>query len=385
MSAHRSSAWPLSWVAGGLIVYATLHPLSGWHWPGWDAIRWLLPKQSYEVMSDVTANLLGYLPFGLVLCLAWFRSGRGPLAAAWRTLLTASVMSYCLELLQHLLPGRVPSVTDWILNTVGAAWGILAALTLHALGLVDAWHRLRQRWFIPQAGHGLALLCLWPLGLLYPPPLPLGQGQIVPQLRLLLVELTQNTPWQDWFVPDDPLSLWSGMAGGWTTGPWATELEALTVALGLVAPLCVAGALASQRTLRIVLMASLVLAGIAFTALSAALNFGPVHAFSWVTLPAAAGMLLGASAATLLVNRGRLTCAVLGIVVLIGLLVLVHQVPSDPYYAQTLQAWESGRFIRFHGLSRWFGLLWPFVALAWLLARLVGRDAPARASAGGSH
>lgn len=385
MSAHRSSAWPLSWVAGGLIVYATLHPLSGWHWPGWDAIRWLLPKQSYEVMSDVTANLLGYLPFGLVLCLAWFRSGRGPLAAAWRTLLTASVMSYCLELLQHLLPGRVPSVTDWILNTVGAAWGILAALTLHALGLVDAWHRLRQRWFIPQAGHGLALLCLWPLGLLYPPPLPLGQGQIVPQLRLLLVELTQNTPWQDWFVPDDPLSLWSGMAGGWTTGPWATELEALTVALGLVAPLCVAGALASQRTLRIVLMASLVLAGIAFTALSAALNFGPVHAFSWVTLPAAAGMLLGASAATLLVNRGRLTCAVLGIVVLIGLLVLVHQVPSDPYYAQTLQAWESGRFIRFHGLSRWFGLLWPFVALAWLLARLVGRDAPARASVGGSH
>jgi len=60
-------------------------------------------------------------------------------------------------------------------------------------------------------------------------------------------------------------------------------------------------------------------------------------------------------------------------------------VPSEPYCAQTLQAWESGRFIRFHGLSRWFGLLWPFVALAWLLARLVGRDAPARASTGGSH
>jgi len=48
--------------------------------------------------------------------------------------------------------------------------------------------------------------------------------------------------------------------------------------------------------------------------------------------------------------------------------------PPDPYYAQTLQAWENGRFIRFHGLSRWFGIVWPYVALVWLLARLMGRD-----------
>lgn len=385
MAVHRSLAWPLSWVAGGLITYATLHPLVGWHWPGWEAIRWLLPKQSYEVMSDVTANLLGYLPFGLVLCLAWLRSGKGPMGAAWRTLLTASALSYSLELLQHLLPGRVPSVTDWILNSVGAAWGVLGALTLHALGAIEVWHRLRERWFIPQAGHGLALLCLWPLGLLYPPPLPLGQGQIWPQLRLLLVELTQDTPWQAWFLPDDPLALWAALPDAWQGSAWASELEALTVALGLLAPLCVAGALASQRTLRIVLMAMLVLAGILFTALSSALNFGPVHAFSWVTLPAAAGMLLGASAAALLVNRGRTTCAILGIAVLSGLLVLVHQVPSDPYYAETLLAWESGRFIRFHGLSRWFGLLWPFLALSWLAVRLLVRDAPVSARAGGSH
>jgi VanZ family protein len=385
MAVHRSLAWPLSWVAGGLIVYATLHPWTGWHWPGWDAIHWLLPKQSYEVLSDVTANLLGYLPFGLVLCLAWLRSGKGPLGAAWRTVLTASAMSYCLELLQHLLPGRVPSVTDWILNTVGAAWGVLAALTLHALGLVEVWHRLRQRWFIPQAGHGLALLCLWPLGLLFPPPLPLGQGQIWPQLHLLLVELTQDTPWQDWVLPDDPLTLWAVLPDAWSGSVWAPELEAVTVALGLLAPLCVAGALASQRALRIVLMAALVLAGIVFTALSSALNFGPVHAFSWVTLPAASGMLLGASCAALLVDRGRGTCALLGIVVLVGLLVMVHQVPSDPYYAETLLAWESGRFIRFHGLSRWFGLLWPFVALIWLVGRLLGRDAPAPARAGVKH
>lgn len=385
MATHRSAAWPLSWVAGGLIAYATLHPLTGWHWPGWDAIHWGLPKQSHELMSDVTANLLGYLPFGMVLCLAWLRSGKGPWSAGWRTLFIASLLSYSLEQLQHLLPGRVPSVTDWTLNTLGAAWGVLGALTLHALGLVDMWHRLSERWFIPQAGHGLALLWLWPLGLLFPPPLPLGQGQIWPQLRLLLIDLTQDTPWQDWLLPDDPLTLWAAMPGDGSGSVWAPELEAATVALGLLAPLCVAGALASQRTLRIVLMASLVLSGVLFTALSSALNFGPVHAFSWVTLPVASGMLVGASAAILLINRGRSVCAALGMVVLVGLLILVHQAPSDPYYAQTLQAWENGRFVRFHGLSRWFGLLWPFVALLWLTGRLLGRDAPVPVRAGGSH
>jgi len=53
---------------------------------------------------------------------------------------------------------------------------------------------------------------------------------------------------------------------------------------------------------------------------------------------------------------------------------LIHLAPTDPYYAQTLQSWEHGRFVRFHGLSRWFGLLWPYVALGWLLVRLFGRE-----------
>ena len=56
---------------------------------------------------------------------------------------------------------------------------------------------------------------------------------------------------------------------------------------------------------------------------------------------------------------------------------LIHLAPPDAYYAQTLQAWENGRFIRFHGLSRWFGILWPYVALAWLLGRWWGHEADA--------
>ena len=371
---HRSAAWPLTWVAVALVVYATLHPLTGWQWPDAHGFAWLLPKHRHEVANDLVGNILGYLPLGLVLCLAHLRSGRAALWAVPLTLLPVSALSYVLELAQFTLPNRVPSVTDWMLNTLGAAWGTLAAVTVHALGLVDGWHRLRERWFIPQAGLGLVLLWLWPLGLLFPPPLPLGEGQLWPHLRLALIDWMSGTPWQAWLLPDDPLSLWAEVDRFGGGEGWAAPIESLTVATGMLAPLCLACAVARSPRPRLVMWTGLVLAGIGASVLSAALNFGPPHALSWVTVPTSVGLLVGAAAGMLLVQRSRMTCAVLGVLVLLALIVLIHLAPLDPYYAQTLQAWEQGRFIRFHGLSRWFGILWPYVALGWLLARIFGRE-----------
>ena len=51
------------------------------------------------------------------------------------------------------------------------------------------------------------------------------------------------------------------------------------------------------------------------------------------------------------------------------LVVAVAQAPADPYFAQSLQAWEQGNFIRFHGAAQWVGWLWPFAALIYLLLR----------------
>ena len=368
MPEHRSAAWPLTWVAVALVVYATLHPLTGWQWPASHSFTWVLPKHRHEVANDLVGNILGYLPLGLILCLAHLRSGRSALWAVPLTLLPASALSYALELAQFALPNRVPSVTDWMLNTLGAAWGTLAAVTVHALGLVDGWHRLRERWFIPQAGMGLVLLWLWPLGLLFPPPLPLGEGQLWPHVRLALVDWMADTPWQAWLLPDDPLSLWASVNMSGVSAMWAAPIEALTVAAGMLAPLCLACAVARSPRPRLVMSA------IGASVLSAALNFGPPHAFSWVTLPTSVGLLVGAAGGMLLVQRSRMTCAVLGVGVLLALIGLIHLAPLDPYYAQTLQAWEQGRFIRFHGLSRWFGILWPYVALGWLLTRLWGRE-----------
>lgn len=374
MSGHRSTAWPLSGVAAALVVYATLHPLTGWHWPDSQVFSWVLPKLPREIPSDMVGNLLGYMPMGLVLCVAWLRSGWRPARAALLTLLLCSAMSYTLELVQFTVPGRVPSITDWLLNTLGAAWGALAAVTLDALGLIAVWSRWRERWFIPQAGFGLALLCMWPLGLLFPPPFPLGEGQILPHLRVALVMLLRDTPWQQWVLPHDPLALWTtGIP--LEAGTWEAQLrEGAIVCLGLLAPMTVACAFARPRTLRLLLLAGAVLVAVTTTTLSTAMNFGPEHALTWMSVPTLMGLLTGSLAGALLLHRSRRACAVLGLCVLLGLVVLIHQVPPDPYYAQTLASWENGRFIRFHGLARWFGVLWPYVALGWLIARILGRD-----------
>jgi hypothetical protein len=55
------------------------------------------------------------------------------------------------------------------------------------------------------------------------------------------------------------------------------------------------------------------------------------------------------------------------------LIVLVNQIGADPYFALSLQGWEQGHFIRFHGLAQWVGWLWPWAALAFLLMRATER------------
>ncbi|MEK8086621.1 VanZ family protein [Aquabacterium sp. A3] len=375
MAGQRSVAWPLSGVAIALVAYATLYPLSGWHWPDPQVFSWVLPKLGHEAATDLAGNILGYVPLGFILCLAHLRVARGALLAGLLTVLGCSALSYALELIQFAVPSRIPSMSDWVLNTLGSAWGVLAALTLQALGVVDAWARLVQRWFRSSSSWGPALLWVWPLGLLYPPPVPLGQGQVWPPLRLLWLEWTQDVSWQGWLLPDDPILIWSQTHAAWLGTPWRTVFESAVVGLGQWAPLCVVCALVAQRSWRLGLMAALVVAGMGVSTLSSALNYGPPQALTWLTLPSCLGLLLGALGGVVLLRCSRRLSAALGLVALGALVVLIHLAPTDPYQAANLAQWTQGRFIRFHGLARWVGLLWPYLAMVWLLAHLWRRRA----------
>ena len=363
----RSSAVPLAWAWAALIVYASLFPFNGWRWPPgvalWELLR--LPWPRYFIPFDITSNLLAYSPLGLLVCVARLRHGATLLAALAGALLLGAGLSYALELTQQLLPQRVPSALDWLLNAAGACLGALLALLAQRLGLLRRWQTARERWLERGNAGALALLVLWPVALLFPTPTPLGVGQVGEVLRALLVDGLTDVPWAD------PL-LARLVAASLPARPLSPPAEGLAVALGLLSPCLLAFSASRPGWRRMGL--GLGAAGVAVlaTTLSTVLNFGPDHALAWRTPGAATAMALAVGLALAGAWLPPRLAGALALVSLTGLVVLVHQAPTDPYFAQSLQGWEQGQFVRFHGLAQWVGWLWPYAALAWLLGR-VGR------------
>jgi len=87
-----------------------------------------------------------------------------------------------------------------------------------------------------------------------------------------------------------------------------------------------------------------------------------------------AALVAGLTMALLLAWAPRRATAGVGLMALAALVAVIAQAPADAYFAESLQAWEQGRFIRFHGVAQWIGLLWPYAVMAWLLARITSKD-----------
>ncbi|MGZ5274633.1 MAG: VanZ family protein [Caldimonas sp.] len=370
MPRHRSSAVPLSWLYAALIVYASLYPFAGWRVPGACPLDFLLlgwPR--WWTSFDLVSNLLGYLPLGFLLFVALVRGGRPAGRSAWLALALGTLLSFTMELLQNYLPKRVSSNVDLGLNAAGTALGIAIGLLLNWRGGIERWQRTRERWFVARSAGGMALLLLWPIGLLFPTAVPFGLGHVLDRIQPLLAELLSGTPVEAWTTGlTDKVA---APAQSVTLAP-ATELS--IIVLGLLAPCLVAFTIAVPGWRRALLVIGAGALGVVTTTLSTALNFGPQHAFAWTTPQALQGVLVGMAAAALLSLVPRRVAAGFGLIALTALVMLVAQAPADPYFAQSLQAWEQGRFIRFHGAAQWVGWVWPYAGLTYLLTRVAGRE-----------
>ena len=373
MPRHRSSASPLAWLYAALIVYASLYPFVGWRVPGVALTHYLtLPWSRWWTGFDLVANLVGYLPLGALIFAALVRTG----TRAWRSLLLAAVagtlLSLTLETLQNFLPQRVASNVDLGLNAIGTVLGAALGGWVHLRGGVERWQLARDRWFIAHSAGGLALLLLWPVGLLFPLPVPLGIGQVLPHVQEVVVAAVQDTPARSWF------ETWAETE---TDRPLLSAGDEFTlIALGLLAPCMLAFSVARPGWRRLVLLLGAAAFGCLATTLSTALNFGPVHAWAWSTPQALAAFVFAIVLASLLSVTPPRAAAGLGLMALTALVVFVSQAPADPFFAASLQKWEQGRFIRFHGAARWVGWLWPYVATAYLLSRLGAADEPPKIS-----
>lgn len=362
MQPHKSSATLLVALYTLVIGYASLYPFGQWRDQGLGPLEFLFaPWPRYWGQFDTAANFFGYVPLGFLATLALLRTTLLARPLVW-VVLAASALSLAMEALQTYLPQRVPALSDWLLNSGGALAGAWLASVLEQLGAIDRWSRFRRRWFAQDARASLVLLATWPVALLFPPPVPLGLGQVFERVEAALENALANTPFLAW-LPVRSLDL----------QPMAPASEMLCVALGLLAPSLLGYAYVWGGSRRAIFLVAVCALSLGASGLSAALSYGPEYAWTWMSLPVGLGLLLGLALAMACLWLGRRACLAILLVVLVWQLSLVNLAPSTPYFAQTLQGWEQGSFIRFNGLAQWLGWLWPYAALLLALTTLSQR------------
>jgi len=164
-----------------LVLYASLHPFSGWRDRGLPPFAFLTaPFNRPTPVFDVIVNVFGYVPLGFLAALAAHPRLRGASAFVFASAFAIG-LSFALESLQLYLPTRTSSNLDLLANAAGGAVGALAAVAgTRALRLEEGLLRLRERFLLPGRGIdlGLVLIGLWLLSQLNPETLLFGTGDL---------------------------------------------------------------------------------------------------------------------------------------------------------------------------------------------------------------
>ncbi len=146
------------------LVVGSLHPYQGWGaLSDWSLGFIWAPWPKYVTRTDLATNLLVYTPLGYALAL-WFSMPGHRARGVFLGGMAGLTLSFFLESAQQLLPGRIASNLDLLVNGLGAWNGALLALHhgrwLRAMSALSRW---RDRWFMPGVATnlGLALFSLW--------------------------------------------------------------------------------------------------------------------------------------------------------------------------------------------------------------------------------
>ena len=132
----------------------------------------------YWTGFDVVVNVVGYVPFGMLMVLALYPRVRG----IWAVLLarcsacgvgsdgSGADLSAQPRAVEPRLVHQCRRLPD---RRLSARWGVRSCLEREPPVPV------RQRWFAPHASQGLVLLALWPLAQIYPQSYLFGHGQVL--------------------------------------------------------------------------------------------------------------------------------------------------------------------------------------------------------------
>jgi hypothetical protein len=144
-------------------------------------------------------------------------------------------------------------------------------------------------------------------------------------------------------------------------------MQLVCVALGLWVPALLGLGVLRELRQRLVWVICVLSMALMFNALSAALTYGPVHAWFWLNPQVFGGLAVGTLLSLVTIKLPLRWSLSLMVFAQLLLLFWLNQLTASTYLEQTVQTWEQGRFIRFHGLTQWLSWLWPWAVLTWAL------------------
>ncbi|MFZ6723579.1 VanZ family protein [Undibacterium sp. Ji49W] len=342
-----------------LIVYASWYPFTGWQANNWAALPDVIQQwPRYWSGFDAGINVVGYIPFGILIVFALY-----PLVTRWWAALLATLggvlVSATAEVVQYFLPSRVTSLLDFLTNASGAMLGaILGALLTPLILEKGRLQLLRKQWTYKESSREILVLGLWTMAQIYPQAYLFGLGQILPVISQSLSEMM-----------DIDIDISNFLLQGFE--PSADEYlmsEAIITACSCTGALLICLSILNRHAPKSVLATLLLLGALIIKSLASALLFKPEYAFAWLTPGARGGlvlsiiMLYGFSFAPAHVQKR------LALVLLTISLIVLNLVSDNPYFAATMQTWVQGKFLNFNGAAQFLSVFWPFLAI-WALLR----------------
>jgi VanZ family protein len=341
MTASRYRGSLLVWLL--LLCYASLYPFLSMRLPGWDAVAGFFMAPRYIIRSDIAFNIAAYVPLGMLATL-YFRQGEGRHAVAKAIALGAG-FSLAMEALQLFVPHRVASPLDLAANTGGALLGALVFVDPVYSVLTRPLGALREAVIIPGAwgDAGLVLVMLWLLAQLNPALPFFGAGDIGGEARV-------------------EIALLQSAAVGMSIAGFGLFVSVL---VGI-----------EQGSLRVTLVLLSIALWLKFLAASVLLQ--PHFSQEWVDLGRIAGMLGGIAAFVPLRKAPRAMRIYLALMAILAgaLFSKIFGAYSPIEEFLRMFRWPHGQLGSFATLTRFLHELWPFAAVAFLVALFIGDRRP---------
>lgn len=327
-----------------LIMYASLTPFSGWREQGLSFFDVLAaPLGQAYTPFDTVANLLAYIPFGLLLALSLhtrFGTGRGVLLST----LGGALLSASMEYVQMYLPMRTSSNLDLLTNSSGTLLGSILALKIAP----SAWFaRLAQgRQNLVRTGavvdFGLALFILWMFAQINP---------LLPMLGNIFIGETAKYPFQP--ISAEPFN-------------W---LASCAVALNLLMLGCLLITLMRRRRHAMTALMIVLFAVAAMKFIAAVLLLKSWALLLWLNSEAMLGIIAGLvvlAFAARMAERLVSWCAAFSALayLVIGFWMLDSNAPQ--VHTMRLYQWKEGHLLTYNGLSHNILLLFPLLMLGYL-------------------